>query len=203
VRNPTMGRATLVAGLFAVALLCGADAAPPQTAATPGMAFENVVLTQTQMDGFVAALPEVVGASMRKASGASDAEVQTALTAVFNAHGFSTPEEYVVVSSIVALVMSGIDPQTMEFTEPKLLLEDRIESVTRLIDRLKGDLESEPAPASPTDIAAKLLPLTQMLDQMKGARKSLLTTTNPGNVELVKRYFDRILLSAKASVTPR
>ena len=52
---------------------------------------EDIVLTQTQMEGFVTALPEVVAGSMREAAGASDAEVQTELTAVFKAHGLSGP----------------------------------------------------------------------------------------------------------------
>jgi hypothetical protein len=71
------------------------------------------------------------------------------------------------------MVMAGIDPQTKAFTEPKIAIEKEIEEVKA--DKSIPEKEKK-----------------QMLDELAEALKSAQPVANPGNIELVKKYFDKL-----------
>jgi hypothetical protein len=71
------------------------------------------------------------------------------------------------------MVMAGIDPQSKACTEPKVAIPKEIEEV-------QGD-KSIPEKEK-----------KQMLDELNEALKSAQPIANPGNIELVKKYYDKI-----------
>ena len=71
------------------------------------------------------------------------------------------------------MVMAGINPQTKAFLEPKAAIAKEIEEVT----------------------ADKALPEDQrkrMLDELSEASRTAAPIQYPGNIELIKKYFDRL-----------
>ena len=81
--------------------------------------------------------------------------------------------EYDDVAANISMVMAGIDPQTKAFTEPKIAIEKEIEEVKA--DKSIPEKEKK-----------------QMLDELAEALKSAQPVANPGNIELVKKYFDKL-----------
>ena len=71
------------------------------------------------------------------------------------------------------MVMAGIDPQTKAFTEPKV-------AIKKEIDEVKAD-KSIPEKEK-----------KQMLEELNEALKTAQPIQHPGNVELVKKYYDKI-----------
>jgi hypothetical protein len=190
VSNSGIGRTCLVAALVVIAMLCRADSTAAQEA------FKPVVLTEQQMEKYIATLPEIaaVRVAMR---GRPDAELQAAFAVIVKKHGFESYAHFGLLSTTVAVVMTGIDPLTKTFTEPKVVLEEQIVSMTKIIDDLKADLKSQRSATGTADAAAELKPLMQLLDELKDGRGSIPATTAPGNVELVKKYFDKIITIAE------
>jgi hypothetical protein len=71
------------------------------------------------------------------------------------------------------MVMTGIDPKTKAFTEPAAAIKQEIAEVT----------------------ANKTIPAQekkQMLEELTEALKSAQPIQFPGNIELVKKYYDKI-----------
>lgn len=187
-----IGRGFLVAGLVAIAMLCRVDFTTAQEA------FKQTVLTEDQMARYVAALPEI--ASIRKATGGKPSrKMQIAFAAVAKKHGFEDYAEFGLLSVTVAQVMTGIDPQTRAFTEPKEVLEEQIRSMTKIIDDLRADIRSEKSQSDRVALTAKLQPLVQMVQDMKDTRPSVPATTTPQNAALVEKYFDRIMKIANGA----
>jgi len=70
-------------------------------------------------------------------------------------------------------VMAGIDPQSKQFTEPKVAIQKEIEEVKN--DKSIPEKEKK-----------------QMLDELGEALKSAQPVANPENIELVKKYYEKI-----------
>jgi hypothetical protein len=73
----------------------------------------------------------------------------------------------------ITMVMTGIDPKTKVFTEPVAAIQKEIADVT----------------------ADKTIPAQdkkQMLEELNEALKSAPPIQFPGNIELVKKYYDKI-----------
>ena len=187
-----LGRASVLAVLVAIGLLCRAGAATAQDA------FKPVVLTEKSMAAYVAALPEVaaVRRAMPNATQTFNADYWTKLAAIAKKHGFANYEDFVAVSATVVVVLTGIDPATKTFTEPKVVLEDQITFMTKFIDEVKADYASMPPTSKPAKAPPEILLFTQALDTLKEGRKTLPATMDPKNVALVKKYFDKMVLIA-------
>ena len=71
------------------------------------------------------------------------------------------------------LVMTGIDPKTKAFTEPAAAIKQEIADVT----------------ANRTIPAAEK---KQMLEELNEALKAAQPIQFPGNIDLVKKYYDKI-----------
>jgi hypothetical protein len=183
-----LARACISACLIAIACAWHADTTTAQDAYIP------TKLTEEKMAGYVAALPEISAAKaeMPAVTEADNIRLLTTMSIIAKKHGFVDLGQYVEVAATVGLVMSGFDLKTKVFTEPSVVLEQQIESMTQIIAELKAGLTPVPPTPSAAGAAAKasdgLLRLTQMLDEMKDARKSMPVVTIPGNVALVKKY---------------
>jgi len=157
--------------------------------------FEPLVLSEDQMTRYLAALPEMASV-YSKMRDKPVPEIQTALRAVVKKNGFEDFEKFKRMSDTITVVMSGIDPKTKAFTEPAVVLEQRIVDMTGAIKELKDELMSSPDTADPENVEALMLPLEQLLDDLKDGRGTLPAKTDPQNVKLIQKYFIKIVSGA-------
>lgn len=123
---------------------------------------KQIKLTAKQVEGFIAAQKK-----MAAAKGESEFE------SIAKANGFAGLEEHDDVEINILLVMDGLDPKTKAFTEPPIQLKRRIEEIK--VDKSIPDDEKKKALAELTDALKKAQPIQF-----------------PGNIELVKKYYDQI-----------
>jgi hypothetical protein len=94
--------------------------------------------------------------------------------AVAKKNAFASLAEYNDVSRNIAIIMSGLDPQSKEFTEPP-------ERVRQEIAALKADKSISEA-AKKEDLA-----------QLEAELKSIKPIQFKENIALVRKYFDQLL----------
>jgi hypothetical protein len=159
-------RAAVVAAVFAA---CSASAwAQPE--------ISQIKLTERHVEGFIAAQKDM-SAVVEKMQGAASVKpnpkYETELEAVTKKHGFKNFAEYEAVAANISMVMAAIDPQTKAFTDPQSAIKKEIEDVTA--DKTVPDDEKK-----------------QLLGELNEALKAAQPIQFPGNVELVKKYYDKI-----------
>ncbi len=88
-------------------------------------------------------------------------------------HGFASFCEYDDVAANISMVMAGIDPQTKQFTEPQAAIKKEIDEVTA--DKSIPEKEKK-----------------QMLEELNEALRSAQPIQHASNVDLVKKYWDKI-----------
>jgi hypothetical protein len=159
----------MIAALVAVAL------APFSGAVVAQGAVKQIPLNDKHIEGFIAAQKDMaqVAEKMQGNSDKPDPKVQAELEAISKKHGFASFQEYDDVAANISMVMAGIDPQSRAFTEPKV-------AIQKEIDEVKGD----------TTIPEK--EKKQMLEELAEALKSAQPIQHPANVELVKKYWEKI-----------
>ncbi len=169
-------------------MLCAAYAAvlafmlvPLSTAATTAQSavqpvVKQIRLTEKQVLGFIVAqkdmsvtLGKIQGATMEQLPPELQAELET----VARRHGFKDFAEYDEVVENISMVMAGIDPKTKAFTEPSVSIKKEIETVTA--DKSIPDDEKK-----------------QMLEELNEALKAADPIQFPSNIDLVKKYYDKI-----------
>ena len=138
-------------------------------------AVKQIPLTAKHVEGFIAAQKDMatVAEKMQGNSDKPDPKVQAELEAIAKKHGFASFAEYDDVAANISMVMAGIDPQSRAFTEPKV-------AIQKEIDEVKGD----------TTITEK--EKKQMLEELAEALKSAQPIQHPANIELVKKYWEKI-----------
>jgi hypothetical protein len=159
----------MIAALVAVAL------APLSGVAVGQGAVKQIPLNDKHIEGFINAQKDMaqVAEKMQGNSDKPDPKVQAELEAISKKHGFASFQEYDDVAANISMVMAGIDPQSRAFTEPKV-------AIQKEIDEVKGD----------TTIPEK--EKKQMLEELAEALKSAQPIQHPANVELVKKYWEKI-----------
>jgi hypothetical protein len=159
----------MIAALVAVAL------APLSGVAVAQGAVKQIPLNDKHVEGFINAQKDMaqVAEKMQGNSDKPDPKVQAELEAISKKHGFASFQEYDDVAANISMVMAGIDPQSRAFTEPKV-------AIQKEIDEVKGD----------TTIPEK--EKKQMLEELAEALKSAQPIQHPANVELVKKYWEKI-----------
>ena len=159
----------MIAALVAVAL------APLSGVAVAQGAVKQIPLNDKHIEGFINAQKDMaqVAEKMQGNSDKPDPKVQAELEAISKKHGFASFQEYDDVAANISMVMAGIDPQSRAFTEPKV-------AIQKEIDEVKGD----------TTIPEK--EKKQMLEELAEALKSAQPIQHPANVELVKKYWEKI-----------
>jgi hypothetical protein len=123
---------------------------------------KQIQLTARQVEGFIAAQQKIAAAK-------ADAELE----AIAKAHGFASLEQFDEVEANILLVLDGIDPKTKAFAEPSV-------QIRRRIDQIRAD-KSMPE-------AERKKSLEELNQVLKNARP----VQFPVNVELVKKYYDRL-----------
>ena len=159
----------MIAALVAVAL------APLSSVALAQGAVKQIPLSDKHIEGFINAQKDMaqVAEKMQGNSDKPDPKVQAELESISKKHGFASFQEYDDVAANISMVMAGIDPQSRAFTEPKV-------AIQKEIDEVKGD----------TTIPEK--EKKQMLEELAEALKSAQPIQHPANVELVKKYWEKI-----------
>jgi hypothetical protein len=159
----------MIATASAIALMHLSGIAAAETA-------KQIKLTDKQIEGFIAAqgdMPAVSEKIEATASDKPDPTMQAELENIAKMHGFKSLGEYDDVAATISMVMAGIDPRSKEFTDPKI-------AIQKEIDEVKAD-------ASMPENEKK-----QMLDELAGAMDTAQPIQDPGNIEIVQRYYDNI-----------
>jgi len=143
--------------------------------ATAQQSVKQVKLTDKQIEGFIAAQKDMatVAEKMQGNSDKPDPKIQAELESIAKKHGFGSFQEYDDVAANISMIMAGIDPQTKAFTEPKVAIQKEIEEVNN--DKSIPEKEKK-----------------QMLEELNEALKSAQPIQHPSNIELVKKYWDKI-----------
>jgi hypothetical protein len=156
--------------LLPVALLCQvAETTAAQDA-------KQIKLTEKHVQGFIAAQKAMsaIAEKMENApSDKPDPKIQAELEDVAKKNGFKDYAEYDDVAANISMVMAGIDPQTKEFTDAQV-------AIKKEIDEVNAD----------KSIAAE--ERKQLLDELNESLKSAVTIQNRTNIDLVKKYYDKI-----------
>jgi len=137
---------------------------------------KQIKLTEQHIEGFIASQKEMSAITEKMQGSTSDKpdpKIQAELENVAKKHGFKNFNEYDDVAANISMVMAGMDPQTKEFLEPQAAIEKEIKEVTA--DKSIPEKEKK-----------------QMLEELGEARKTAAPILNRSNIELVKKYFDRI-----------
>jgi len=144
--------------------------------AAMAQAVKQIKLSEAQVEGFIAAQKDMAAVTEKmqgEASDKPDPKVQAELENVAKKHGFASFGEYDEVAANISMVMAGIDPQSRTFTDPKVAIQKEIDEVTS--DKSIPDKEKK-----------------QMLEELNEALKTAQPIQNTDNIELVKRYYDKI-----------
>jgi hypothetical protein len=159
-----------------VAVACAPFSTPVTAQPATEQAAKQIQLTEKQILGFIAAQKDMAPI-LEKIQGPSadqlPPQLKADLEAVAKKHGFKDFNDYDEVTANITMVMSGIDPKTKVFAEPSIAIKEEIQEVT----------------------ANKELPAEekkQMLEELNEALKSAQPIQFPGNIELVKKHYDKI-----------
>jgi hypothetical protein len=138
----------------------------------------QIKLTEKQVEGFIAAQKDLsaVVEKMQAAASANQAATQkyeADMEAVTRKHGFKNFADYEAVAASISMVMAAIDPQTKTFTDPQTAIRKEIEEVTA--DKAIPENEKK-----------------QLLQELKEALKAAEPIQFLDNIELVKKYYDKI-----------
>jgi hypothetical protein len=94
--------------------------------------------------------------------------------AIAREHGFTDLDEHDDVEANILLLLEGIHPQSRTFVEPSVQIQRRIEEVLKADKSLPEDERN------------------QALEDLAGALNSAQPVQFPANVELVRKYYDKI-----------
>lgn len=164
----------LATGLVAILALATA-LAHPALAQDPAP-LKQIKLTVAHIDSFVGAQKELAAFEAKHPNlheQKPDAKMLAEIDTIVKKHGFKNFEDFEDVAANISLVMSGIDPQTGEFTDP-------ITAIKQDIDAVKAD---------------KTIPEKDrvlMLQELDEALKQTPPMQFPENVELVKQHRGKI-----------
>ena len=162
-------RATIAAAVTAVFAACSATAWAQS-------AIGQIKLTEKHVEGFIAAqkdMSTVVEKMQGAASASPNPRYEAELEAVTKKYGFRNFAEYEAVAANISMVMAAIDPQTKTFTDPLSAIKKEIEDATA--DKTISDNEKK-----------------QLLEELNEALKAAQPIQFPTNVELVRKYYDKI-----------
>jgi hypothetical protein len=152
-----------------------AQAAPPPAAAQQPPALKQMVLTDKQIEGVIAAQKDMDAITSKLPQDARpDPKVLAQLETVAKKYGFASADEYNTVMDNISLVMGGFDPATKQYVGTEAVIKSQIALVEA--DKKMSAKEKKDA-----------------LDDLNAALKQPDTPVeNKGNIDLVAKYFDKL-----------
>ena len=157
-------------GVFAPVLLALTLVVP---GVAPAQEVKQIKLTDQNIQGFIAAHEDMVKLYESANRTKPDPKLNAQAEAIVKKNGFASLAEHAAVTMNVAMIMSGIDPQTKEFTEPP-------EQIRKTIAALKAD----------TSVPER--EKKQVLAQLEATLKSTKPIQFKENIALVLKYFDKL-----------
>ena len=142
-------------------------------AATSQEEVKQIRLTDKYIQGFIAASTDMAKLYDGANPDAPDPKVEAQAEAVVKKNGFAGLDEYDDVVTNIAVIMSGIDPQTKRFTEPP-------EQIKKEIAALKTDKTVPEAEKK------------QGLMHLEAVLKTAKPIRFKENIALVLKYFDQL-----------
>ena len=134
---------------------------------------KQIKLSEKHFEGFIASHKDMAELLEKLPAEASESAAQSQIDAIAKKHGFKDHNEYNEVAANIDLVMSCIDPKTKEFTEPPTLLKKELDDV--MADKSMPEQDRKQW-------------IEELMERVKTAQPIL----HPTNVELVKRYYDKL-----------
>jgi hypothetical protein len=157
----------------AIALTALAVAATPAAAQGNQPELKQIKLTEKQVQNYVAAQGDLNAVTAKIKGDKPDPKLVAELEAAAKKHGFSNLEELDNVAVNVNLVFSGFDPKTKEFSQPPEAIKKEIAAVNA--DKSIPEKEKK-----------------EILGELNQALKFAKPVQFPENIELVKKYYDKI-----------
>src|SRR5262249_16628163 len=157
------------AALLAIAFAHVSHLAAAQTA-------KQIQLTDKHIEGFIAAQGEIPAVTERiedQTLEKLDPVLQAELEAIAKKHGFTSDAEYDDVAATISMVMAGIEPHSKEFIGPEAACHTENEGVRAEASIPEGEKK-------------------QMLGELAEAMRTAPHIEYPGNIEIVKSYYDKI-----------
>jgi hypothetical protein len=155
---------------LAVTAVLGAGSA---TAQDP---IKQIKLSEKHITGFIAAQKDMMAIQLKlQASPADkpDPKIIAEFEAAAKKHGFASFAEFEDVAANISMIMAGIDPASGKFTDPVEMIKGEIAGITA--DKAIPDKEKK-----------------QMLDELNEALKVTEPIKFPENVDLVKKFREKI-----------
>jgi hypothetical protein len=136
---------------------------------------KQIRLTEKQVQAFISAQKDMVAITKKMSADSDkpDPKFKGQLEAAVKKQGFKDLDEYDDVAFNISLIMTGIDPQTKKYTEPRVEIQQEIAEIT----------------ANPTMSAEEK---KQVLDQLNQELKAAVPVEYPSNIDLVLQYYDKI-----------
>jgi hypothetical protein len=137
---------------------------------------KQIKLTEKHVEAFIAAQQDMSAVVQKMQAGTAakpDAVYEAELEAVTKKHGFKSFSEYEDVAATISIVMASIDPESKTFIDPQT-------AIKKEIDDLRSD-------ASMSEENKK-----QLMQELQEALKAAQPIQFPSNIELVRKYYDRI-----------
>jgi hypothetical protein len=143
----------------------------------------QIMLTQKHVEQFIAVQKDMSEILEKMHGGISDpagAKYKAQLKAVARKRGFKSFAEYESVAANISMLVTAIDPQTKEFTDPQSIIKNEMESVKA--NQTIADNEKK-----------------RLLIELNAALKSAQSVQYPTNIELIEKYYDRIDMTTAAA----
>jgi hypothetical protein len=159
--------------------LLAPDAALAQTqsVAAPAESIKQMALTSAQIEAYLAAAAEIepiLSKAPPSPSAGPDPKTTEQIEAVAKKNKFASYAEYDDVGANIGVVMDGIDPQTKKYVGADVLLKQEIAEVE-------------------ADAKMPAEDKKETLAEMNDALKSIEPLKFPANIDLVVRYYDKIV----------
>ena len=164
----------MIAAALAIVLGHVPTAATAQSAVQPVV--KQIQLTEKHIQNFIAAQKDLASVLEKIHGATSDQlppQLQAELETAAKKHGFNDFNEYDLIAANITMVMAGIDPKTKAFTDPITAIKNEIAEVSA--DKTIPDEDKK-----------------QMVEELNEALKAVQPIQFPGNVELVRKYYDEI-----------
>jgi hypothetical protein len=165
IRNRRGFLSALFSALLALALF--------DSGAITAQEVNQIKLADKHIQGFMAASKDMAKLYDGSNPDKPDPKVEAQAAAVAKKNGFASLAEYEDASMNIAMIMSGIDPQTKKFTEPP-------EQIKKEIAALKAD-KSVPEAEKKEELA-----------ELEAALKNAKPIQFKENIALVLKYFDKL-----------
>ena len=140
-----------------------------------GQQLKQMALTQKQIDGVVAAEPEIEALTSKMQPNAKpDPKMLAQIEGLAKKNGFANSDEYYTVLDNVSLVFGGIDPTSKKYVGSEAVIKSQIAEITA--DKKMSAKDKKEA-----------------LDQLNQALKEPEPAVqNKGNIDLVVKNFDKL-----------